>query len=78
MNKTLTLVLAYLFKYLKCLVVILITAGIAIVILGEFVYQVIVPVVLFELFAFSVVYCVIKYLSRNKNPNFKRVFLQLI
>ena len=38
MNKTLTLVLAYLFKYLKCLIVMLITAGIAIVILGEFVY----------------------------------------
>ena len=74
MNKTLTLVLAYLFKYLKCLVVILITAGIAIVILGGFVYEVIIPVVLFELFAFSVVYCGIKYLSRNKNPNFKRVW----
>ena len=74
MNKTLTLVLAYLFKYLKCLIVMLITAGITIVVLGDFVNEVIVTVVLFELFAFSVVCCGIKYLSRNKNPNFKRVW----
>lgn len=74
MNKTLTLVLAYLFKYLKCLIVMLITAGITIVVLGDFVYEVIVTVVLFELFAFSIVSCGIKYLSRNKNPNFKRVW----
>lgn len=74
MNKTLTLLLAYLFKYLKCLVVMLITAGITMLVLGEFVYQVIVTVLLFELFAFSIVSCGIKYLARNRNPNFKKVW----
>ena len=70
MNKTLTLVLAYLFKYLKCLIVMLVTAGITIIVLEGLIYQAIVPVLLFELFAFSVVSCGIKYLSRNRNPNF--------
>ena len=74
MNKTLTLVLAYLFKYLKCLIVMLVTAGIAIIVLEGLIYQVIVPVLLFELFAFSVVSCGIKYLSRNRNPNFKKAW----
>lgn len=74
MNKSLTLVLAYLFKYLKCLIVMLVTAGLTMILLDGFVYQVIIPVLLFELFAFSVVSWGIKYLSRNKNPNFKRVW----
>ena len=74
MNKTLTLVLAYLFKYLKCLIVMLVTAGITIIVLEGLIYQVIVPVLLFELFAFSVVSCGIKYLSRNRNPNFKKAW----
>lgn len=74
MNKTVTLLLAYLSKYLKCLIVMLITAGITIIILGEFEYQVVIPILLFELFVFSGVSCGMKYLSRNKNPNFKRVW----
>ena len=74
MNKSLTLVLAYLFKYLKCLIVMLVTAGITIIVLEGLIYQVIVPVLLFELFAFSVVSCGIKYLSRNRNPNFKKAW----
>ena len=62
--------IAYLFKYLKCLIIMLITAGITIVIN----FKAIVPILFFELFAYSIVAFVIKYLSRKKNPNFIKVW----
>ena len=66
--------IAYLFKYLKCLIIMLITAGITIVILQEVNFKAIVPILFFELFAYSIVAFVIKYLSRKKNPNFIKVW----
>ena len=70
MNKKLMITIAYLFKYLKCLIIMLITAGITIVIN----FKAIVPILFFELFAYSIVAFVIKYLSRKKNPNFIKVW----
>lgn len=74
MNKKLMITIAYLFKYLKCLIIMLITAGITIVVLQEVNFKAIVPILFFELFAYSIVAFVIKYLSRKKNPNFIKVW----
>ena len=74
MNKKLMMTIAYLFKYLKCLIIMLITAGITIVVLQEVNFKAIVPILFFELFAYSIVAFVIKYLSRKKNPNFIKVW----
>lgn len=52
----------------------LITAGITIVVLQEVNFKAIVPILFFELFAYSIVAFVIKYLSRKKNPNFIKVW----
>lgn len=74
MNKKLMITIAYLFKYLKCLIIMLITAGITIVVLQEVNFKAIIPILFFELFAYSIVAFVIKYLSRKKNPNFIKVW----
>lgn len=52
----------------------LITAGITIVVLQEVNFKAIIPILFFELFAYSIVAFVIKYLSRKKNPNFIKVW----
>lgn len=74
MNKYLTMVIAYLFKYLKCIIIMLLTAGLIIAVLKEVNVKIILPVLFFELFAYSIVSFVVKFLSGKKNPNFKRIW----
>ena len=74
MNKKFVLSLAYILKYVKCFIIMLITVGVTLIVLENAVYQVIVPVLLFELFAYSGACFVMKYLSRKKNPNFLRIW----